>query len=139
MSRKRRLAEAEWAVMDAVWELDRTVTVREVHEHLYPNGEKAYTTVQTIMNILTDKGVMSRRKIGPVNVYTARLSREEAAGEETRSLVTRMFDGSFGALATYLIDSDALSHKEMDILRGLIDDKERGRKEASDGDADPPG
>lgn len=128
MGKKKRLAEAEWAVMDGVWDLDRMVTVREVHEHLYPNGEKAYTTVQTIMNILTDKGVLSRKKIGPVNVYTPVLSREAAAREETRSLVSRMFEGSFGALATYLVDSGALSRKELDALKALIDEKEREQK-----------
>jgi BlaI family transcriptional regulator, penicillinase repressor len=128
MGKKRRLAEAEWEVMDAVWELDRTVTVREVHGHLYPNGEKAYTTVQTIMNILTDKGVLDRKKIGPVNVYASVFSRQAAAGDETGSLVTRMFEGSFGALASYLVDSGSLSRKELDALRELIDEKEREQK-----------
>lgn len=123
---KKRLAEAEGEVMDGVWDLDDSVTVREVHEKLYPNGEKAYTTVQTIMNILTEKGVLSRQKIGPVNVYTALLSREDVARDETQSLVSRMFEGSFGALATYLVNSDTLSREELDELKSLIDEKERG-------------
>lgn len=128
MAKKKRLAEAEWAVMDGVWDLDRAVTVREIHEHLYPNGEKAYTTVQTIMNILFDKGVLARQKIGPVNVYTPALSREDAALDETQSLVARMFEGSFGALATYLVNSDALSREELDELKALIDEKERNQE-----------
>jgi len=123
---KKRLAEAEGEVMDGVWDLDDSVTVREVHEKLYPNGEKAYTTVQTIMNILTEKGVLSRKKIGPVNVYTALLSREDVARDETQSLVSRMFEGSFGALAAYLVNSDTLSREELDELKSLIDEKERG-------------
>ena len=128
MAKNKRLAEAEWEIMDGVWDLDRTVTVREVHDHLYPNGEKAYTTVQTTMNILTDKGGLSRRKIGPVNVYTPVLSRQVAANEETRSLVSRMFEGSFSALAVHLVDSGSLSRKELNKLKSLIDQMERSRK-----------
>jgi len=128
MAAKKRLAEAEWEVMDGVWDLNRQVTVREVHEHLYPNGEKAYTTVQTFMNILVDKGVLARQKIGPVNVYTAVLSREDVAQTETQTLVSRMFEGSFGALATHLVDSGELSDKELDELRALIEAKEGEQK-----------
>ena len=126
MAVKKRLAEAEWEVMDGVWHLDRQVTVRDVVDYLYPNGEKAYTTVQTIMNILFEKGVLNRQKIGPVNVYKSALSREDAAQDETRTLVSRMFEGSFGALATYLVDSGELSQKELDELRALIEAREKG-------------
>lgn len=125
MGKKKRLAEAEWQVMDGVWDFGRQVTVREVHERLYPNGEKAYTTVQTIMNILTDKGVLTRQKIGPVNVYEPALSREDAAKDETQSLVSRMFEGSFSSLAVYLVNSNTLSRDELDELKMLIDEKER--------------
>lgn len=128
MGKKKRLAEAEWELMDAVWDFDRAMTVREVHEQLYPNGEKAYTTVQTIMNILTDKGVLSRQKIGPVNVYLPALSREDAARDETQSLVARMFEGSFGSLATYLVNSNTLSREELDELKALIDEKESAQE-----------
>ncbi len=128
MAKKRRLAEAEWEVMDGVWQFGRRVTVREVVDHLYPNGEKAYTTVQTIMNILTAKGVLDREKIGPVNVYRPALSRQDVAQAETRNLVSRMFEGSFGALATYLVDSGELSKKELDELRALIEEREKAKE-----------
>ena len=128
MAKKRRLAEVEWEVMDGVWQINRQVTVRDVLNYVYPNGEKAYTTVQTIMNILTEKGVLDREKIGPVNVYRPTLSREDVAQVETRTLVSRMFEGSFGSLATYLVDSGELSQKELDELRVLIEEKEKAKE-----------
>ena len=128
MAKKRRLAEVEWEVMDGVWKFNRRVTVRNVLDYVYPNGEKAYTTVQTIMNILAEKGVLDREKIGPVNVYRPTVSREEVARAETRTLVSRMFEGSFGSLATYLVDSGELSQKELDELRALIEEKERAKE-----------
>ena len=59
----------EWELMEAIWELGGAPSVREVLEFQYPNGEKAYTTVQTIMNNLVKKGVLSAKKIGLVNFY----------------------------------------------------------------------
>ena len=50
MSKTPRLTPAEWEIMTAVWRLDGPVSVRDVLESAYPNGEKAYTTVQTVMN-----------------------------------------------------------------------------------------
>ena len=128
MVKKRRLAEVEWEVMDGVWRFDRQVTVRDVVNHLYPNGEKAYTTVQTIMNILAEKGVLDREKIGPVNVYRPAVTRGDVARAETRTLVSRMFEGSFGALATYLVDSGELSREELDELRALIEEREKAKE-----------
>ena len=129
MSQSKRLAEVEWEIMVAVWQLDNPVTVRDVHSHLYPEGEKAYTTVQTIMNILAEKGFLRKQKTGMVNFYTPTLSREDAAEVETRSFASRLFEGSFGTLATYLIASGELSGEEMRQLKALIDAKEREKNE----------
>ncbi len=125
MAKKRKLNEAEWEIMEGVWHFDRPVTVREVHEVLYPQKQKAYTTVQTIMNILTDKGFLQREKRGKVNFYTPTLSREDAARMETQNLVSRLFQGSFGALANYLINSGQLTEKDLQEIKALLDQKDR--------------
>ena len=69
MKTARRLAEAEWRIMDCIWTFAKPSTVREIHQRLYPEGEKAYTTVQTITNILVEKGFLRKEKIGMVNFY----------------------------------------------------------------------
>ena len=123
--KKTKLADAEWEIMEAVWEFRRPVTVREVHQRLYPAGEKAYTTVQTIMNILADKGFLRKKKIGMVNFYKASVSRERFTRGETRNLVSRVFQGSFGALAHYLVSSGELTAEELHELKALIEAKEK--------------
>jgi len=131
MKKQKRLSGLEWEVMEGVWQCQEEphgTTVREVHGRLYPGGEKAYTTVQTVMNILHEKGFLARRKIGLVNFYTPAVSREEMAQQETRSLVSRAFGGSFVALANHLVDSDALSEKDLEALKTLIEDRERKQK-----------
>lgn len=128
-----RLSEAEWHIMEAIWEAGGPVSVRDVVQKLYPGGEKAYTTVQTIMNILVKKQYLKREKIGMVNFYTALVPRENAVRKATDNLVSRIFHGSFGALAAYLVDSDTLSVEELEELKAMIARKERQKKGRGDG------
>ena len=128
MKKTKKLAEAEWEIMDGVWQFSQAVTVREIRAHLYPKGEKAYTTVQTFMNILVDKGFLEREKIGMVNFYSPLLSRSNFAKRETQTLVSRIFEGSFGELAQYLVKTGKLSKDELGALKTLIETKESETK-----------
>ena len=125
MPKKIKLAEAEWDIMEGIWNHGGQVTVREIQDALYPKAEKAYTTTQTIMNILVAKGFLKRKKIGMVNFYTPKISRALAAQHETQTLASRIFNGSMGALATYLVDSGELSAEELQKLKDLIAAKEQ--------------
>ena len=126
MKKNKKLAESEWRIMDAIWTFAKPSTVRDIHQHLYPEGQKAYTTVQTITNILVEKGFLRKEKIGMVNFYFPTLSRQEFAKDETKTLVSRTFQGSFGNLANYLVDSGELSESDLKQLKELIAKKERG-------------
>ena len=122
--KKPKLSPAEWQIMEAIWELKGAPSVREVLEKKFPNGEKAYTTVQTIMNNLVKKGILKPRKIGLVNFYRPRFKRNDMVKEETRQLVSRVFHGSFPALVTHLIDSDTLTSEEILAIKKLLEEKE---------------
>jgi predicted transcriptional regulator len=125
MSNPPKLTPAEWEIMTAVWEVDGPATVRDVLERAYPNGEKAYTTVQTVMNTLQKKKLLRRKKTGLVNFYTPTRSKEEATRSEMASLITRVFGGSIPALANSLLSLDDLSLEEIERIKRLIDEKER--------------
>lgn len=131
MGDKRELTPVEWEIMDAVWALDGPATVRDVLERAYPDGEKAYTTVQTIMNTLEKKKLLRRRKVGMVNFYSARRSRENVVRAETSTLLSRAFKGSVPALASTLLSLDRLGADELKKLKQMIRDKERELEEGS--------
>jgi BlaI family penicillinase repressor len=131
MGARPRLTQAEWEAMEAVWTLGGSPSVRQVLDHAYPQGEKAYTTVQTIMNTLVKKGFLRRRKTGLVNFYTPVRSRDELARAETFSLISRIFDGSVPALANHLIESGDLDLDEIEAIRRMLARKARDLKEKS--------
>lgn len=69
--------DLEAAIMDAVWATKGPLCVRAVLEQLDREPEPAYTTVQTVMDILYRKGWMTRVKRGRINFYEATASRED--------------------------------------------------------------
>jgi predicted transcriptional regulator len=130
MKRKPRLTAVEWEIMEAVWELGGSPSVRDVLDHAFPRGEKAYTTVQTIMNNLLGKGYLARRKTGMVNFYTPSKTRSQVVRKETANLVSRVFKGSVPAMASHLLKSEDLTLEEIRGIRKLLDEraKELGGK-----------
>lgn len=128
MLKRRKLTPAEWEIMEAVWELKGSPSVREVLEHAFPGGDKAYTTVQTVMNNLVKKGLLRRKKKGLVNFYTPTRSRDQMVRKEMKSIVSRIFDGSVPALANYLIKSGDLGVKEIEEIKQVLESRARELK-----------
>ena len=129
MAKMKKLTPAEWEIMEAVWELGGSPSVRDVLEARYPEGEKAYTTVQTLMGNLEKKGVLIRKKTGLVNFYTPAVTREKMVNAEVSSLLKRLFNGSVPALANYLIHESTFDRQDLDRIKSILADKEKRLKE----------
>jgi len=114
--------------MNVIWDSGKNPSVREVLETAYPNGEKAYTTVQTVMNNLESKGFLTKEKIGLVNFYKPLKKRKDLLKKETSKFVENVFGGSFQALASYIVASDSLSNDEIADLKKLISELEEKGK-----------
>ena len=65
--------ELQLQLMAAMWRLGAG-TVEEVRSELPPRYRGAYTTIQTVLNRLTDRGLLSRERVGPSFEYRPRLS-----------------------------------------------------------------
>ena len=121
--KKLELSAAEWDIMNTVWQHPEAVTVREIMDAAYPNDEKAYTTVQTLMNILVEKGVLRRKKVGMVIKYTPAVLRDAVLEASMTTVARRMFRGSFGAMASFLVASNNMLDDDIAALRLLLDVK----------------
>jgi len=127
--KKRKVTPVEWEILEAIWNLGGSPSVREVLESNFTASKKAYTTIQTIMNILVNKGALSREKIGLVNFYKPTKNRRSFVKTEVGIMVNRIFKGSASSLANYLIDSEKLTLDEIDDIRNLLAAKEKQLKE----------
>jgi BlaI family penicillinase repressor len=125
---QKKLSALEWEIIGVVWQLGGRPSVRQVWQQAYPNKEKAYTTVQTVMNNIEEKGYLSKEKIGLVNFYRPIRQRDELLGRETHSFVKKVFEGSALSMVNYLIDSQNLNRQEIEALKKIIKEKENQLK-----------
>ncbi len=129
---KGYLSPRQWELMSIIWDMEGPVTVKRVMEIGFPDGEKAYTTVQTVMNILVDNGFLSKEKLGPINIYSPLIQREEATTEETAAFMEKVFNGSFQKMANFMLGRDSLTDEELRHLKDLIRQREDEETEHSD-------
>ena len=103
-----RLTKFELEVMAALWELG-SASVREVRERLPEGKRPAYTTVQTIVYRLEEKGALRRvKKIGNAHVFEAAISRESAQRRLIDDLLA-FFGGKIQPVMAHLVESGRLS------------------------------
>lgn len=95
------LAPLELECLSVLWPRGES-TVREIHGALAATRPRAYTTVMTIMDRLSQKGIVTRYKSGRAFRYRANLSAEEARLKAVEKIVDGFFDGSKEALAAHL-------------------------------------
>jgi predicted transcriptional regulator len=111
----------ELRIMQVLWETG-AATVGEAQERLA--GELAYTTVQTMLNVLLKKKRVRRELIGRAFVYRPAVSRERAMGTALDDLVSRMFSGSGEALLMALIDTRKVTPLELARAAKLLEERE---------------
>jgi len=104
------LTPLEVQLMQILWR-DGTCTVQDVQKEL--PGELAYTTVQTVLNTLHQKGKVRRELEGRAFVYRAAVAREAVLGDALHDFVQRMFGGSPQELVMHLIQSRQLDAKKI--------------------------
>jgi predicted transcriptional regulator len=122
-SAKSGLTKLELKIMQVIWKRGSS-TVAEVQAEMRP--PLAYTTVQTVLNILERKGKLHRELGGGrAFVYAAKVSEEKAYGQSLRDLIDRMFGGSSEELVMSLLKSRQIDAKRLAKLTEQFS-KEKG-------------
>lgn len=122
MENKKSLTKAELNVMNILWSKNEA-TVNEIIE-VMSEPKPAYTTVLTVMQVLTRKGIVSPERRGKAHVFRPLLSREEYIDtfmQETRNV---LFQGSLRSLFSYFVKSEKLSKEEQNKILDEINDGE---------------
>jgi BlaI family penicillinase repressor len=121
-----RLTRFEMDVMNLLWTLGRA-SVREIHEKLPGPKRPAYTTVQTIVTRLHEKGVVRQvRKIGNAHIYEPALQRESAYRRLINDLI-QLLGGSARPLMAHLVESNQVSLDDMREMEKALKDGEASK------------
>src|SRR6201996_8900472 len=121
-SKKSGLTKLELKIMQVIWKRGQC-TVGAVQDELEP--PLAYTTVQTMLNILERKGKLKRELQGRAYVYSATITEAKALGQGVRDLVDRMFGGSSEALVMSLLRNGEIDARKLAELTDRFNQKAR--------------
>lgn len=117
--------EAELEILNILWTLGPS-TVRDVHTA--SAKDTGYTTILKQMQVMAEKGLLSRSERYRSHVYEARIAKEQTQRQLTRSLMQRAFDGSAKNLVLGALSSQKVSAKDLAEIRRMLDEYERGSR-----------
>lgn len=123
--RRRQLTPLELEIMKVIWAAGPS-NVRAVRECLPGTPKLAYTTVQTMLNVLVRKGWVKRTLLGRAFEYSARRSLDGAESSAIRDLVDRLFGGSVEKLLMSLVKSGQLDAVKLRALSELVEERRSG-------------
>ena len=127
MDKPPKPTEAELSILRVLWQRGPS-TVRQVQQALQLIRKTGYTTVLKFLQIMTEKGLVSRDETPYAHVYQARLPQEQAQRTMVADLLDRAFEGSMSRLVLQALSSRKASPEELSEIRKILKDYERGAK-----------
>jgi BlaI family penicillinase repressor len=126
--REYDLGVVELEVLKALWDVG-PAPVRVVMNHLHESGRRlAYTTVQTVLTRLEQKGFPPPPPPPLAYVYRARISRERISRSRLKTLLEQLYDGAAGPLILQLVENERLTPEEISRLHELIEKLDSSRR-----------
>jgi predicted transcriptional regulator len=111
--------ELELEILKILWR-DGEATVRQVRKQLSSFRKLAYTSVMTMMTIMTEKGYLKRSKKKNYYIYKPKITEQETALGILSDIVERLFDGSAMTAMVNLLETGDIDEAELAELRKLI-------------------
>lgn len=124
-NRNHELTEAEWAIIQAVWE-NEPCAVPTIQEKLQTRKNWHYSTVKTLMDRMVEKGLLTTERIRNLILYSSAITKVEARKGEIMRAVKRAFDGALTPMMQFMLDEHNLSQKQLAELESLIKKKRSG-------------
>jgi predicted transcriptional regulator len=115
--------DAELNILRVLW-TDGPSTVREVMQAL--DADQGYTTVLKHLQIMLDKGLVTRDESGRAHVYAAATQEADTQQRLVEDLLDRAFSGSAETLVMRALSSEAVTEEELEDIRALLDEMEDG-------------
>jgi predicted transcriptional regulator len=119
------LTPLELQIMQVLWR-EGPSNVLHVQKNLLPDVDLAYTTVQTMLNVLHRKGRARRTLRGRAYDYRAVVSKEKVIGQAVRDLIERMFGGSSEELVMSLVKTRQIDPVQIAKLSRIVATEEGG-------------
>lgn len=114
------LSAGEWQIMERLWQQGEQ-TLMELVRALAPETGWSKSTIVTMVGRLESKGALRYTEGSKARIYSATITRQQAALRETESLLGRIYRGSVGMLVSTLADGRGLTREDIDELSAILE------------------
>jgi predicted transcriptional regulator len=112
--------ESELEILNILWDKE-TATVRDVHEELSKTKPGGYTTTLKLMQIMFEKGLVSRNDSNKTHIYQPAVSRKKTQKQFLDKMITTLFAGSSTELVLQALGNQKSSKDELDEIQRYLD------------------
>ena len=114
----------ELEILTILWERS-PLTVREVREVLNRRRPRAYTSVMSLLNVMTEKGLLVRKPLGRAFIYLPKAGRTKTMRRMLGDLLGRAFEGSASLLVAHLLEEASPNTEELAVIRRTLAEYEK--------------
>ncbi|MEN9571490.1 MAG: hypothetical protein RL172_2721 [Bacteroidota bacterium] len=111
--------EGELEILQVLWS-KQAASVREVHEEIIKNKEAGYTTTLKLMQIMFEKGLVTRDSSSKVHVYQPAVSREKTQSQLVNKMIDSLFGGSPAQLVMQALGNHKASKEELEAISNYL-------------------
>jgi predicted transcriptional regulator len=115
-----RPTETELSILQILWE-EGPATVRVINDRMNIKKDVGYTTTLKLLQIMTDKGLVTRVREGRNHIYSAAVEQQKAQQQLLDKLLANVFGGSAKKLVLQALGNHQPSEKELEEIRNYID------------------
>lgn len=124
MSKQFKPTESELEILSILWEKEQA-SVREVHEVVQLTKDVGYTTTLKLMQIMHEKGLVSRNESSKTHIYTAVFEKEKAQEQYISKMIKTLFSGNSSQLVLQALGNHQTSQAELAEIKSLIEQIEK--------------
>lgn len=118
---------SELVILNLLWDRG-PLSVRDVHEELSREKDVVYTTILKTMQVMMDRGFLTRESQGRKHIYAAAIAREDTQNTLLNNFVDRTFGGSAKKLVMRALGNYTTTKDDIDELKALIERLENDKK-----------
>ena len=124
MNKAFKPTESELEILSILWEKG-SATVREVHEDIQQTKDVGYTTTLKLMQIMHEKGLVSRDESSKTHIYIPCFEKEKAQEQYVGKMIKTLFSGSTSQLVMQALGNHKASQEDLSEIKQLIESLEK--------------
>lgn len=122
MNKLPQISEAEFEVMEVIWEKE-PVSTNEIVDAVIENHNWNMRTIHTLISRLDKKGAISHKKDGRTYIYSSIVEKKDYVKSKSKSFIEKFYDGAANKMVLNFIENNMLSQEDIQELKNILNKK----------------